>query len=460
MRVRGLPWGVMVMALLRGTGITLAHPSDRFLRGHILSRSAMGSRATGAVYERVLEDLGGRSTTGRSGMPAEQVVRVLILRQTMQWSFEELAFHLEDSTTCRSFCGIGVGIRAPSVGTLKRNCKAISEDAMKGVNRAVIEQATQDGVEDGRTVRGDSTVMETNIHSPTDSTLLWDSIRILTRLMRNARELKVKVVFVDSLRRAKRRIMEIRNAKGIDAKRPLYRDLYAAAEETVHAAEQVAIVLRTEATRSALGRRRSKLASKIEEIVSNAHRVLSQTRRRVFDGEHVPSSEKVVSLTEPHTDIILKGQRRPESGHKVFLASGRSGLILDCKVGYGNPSDSGEAVSTIERVAEVTGRVAKEVSFDGGYASKDNVAGLKRAGVQEVAFHKRCGLAVEEMTSSPTIFARLRRFRAAIEATIGWLKRAFGLRRCHLSGRASFHTHAQAAVAAANLLLLARHDLA
>lgn len=413
-----------------------------------------------AVYDRVLEDLGGGSSTGRCGMSAEQVVRVIVLRQLMQWSFEELAFHLHDSGCCRAFCGIAFGMRPPSTGTLKRNVKMVSEASLCAVHRAVVRQAADDKIESGRVVRGDSTVMETNIHRPTDSSLLWDAVRKLTELMRRARKLRVEAVFVDHRRRAKRRICEIRNVRGIDAKRPFYRDLYATAEDTTYAAERVAIALREASTRSKIGKRRKKLATTLEDVISLAHRALSQTRRRVFEGQSVPSREKVVSLSEPHTDIILKGYRRLEYGHKIFLASGRSGLVLDCYVGDGNAADSLQAVPTIERVTDIVGRVAAEVSFDGGYASKKNVSDLKELGVQEVAFHRKCGIEVEEMTSSQTVFDRLRRFRAAIEATIGWLKRAFGLRRCYLSGRPSFNAHAQASIIAANLLLLARHDLA
>jgi IS5 family transposase len=324
----------------------------------------------------------------------------------------------------------------------------------------VVRQAVEDDVEDGATVRGDSTVTETNIHKPTDSTLLWDAVRKLTELMQQGQKLVANLAFTDHRRRAKRRICEIRNAKGLDAKRPLYRDLYHAAENTTHEAEQAALLLRSRSTRSKRGKQRVALAEKLENLVQLAHGILSQTRRRVFEGQKVPSSEKIVSLTEPHTDVIVKGPRYPEYGHKLFLASGRSGLILDCYVGDGNPSDSGQAVPTIQRVAEAVGRIANEVSFDGGYASKDNISALKGFGVTEVAFHKKCGIQLEEMASSQSIYERLRRFRAAIEATIGWLKRAFGLRRCYQSGRASFDAHAKSAVIAANLLLLARHDIA
>lgn len=413
-----------------------------------------------SVYERVLQDLGGPTAIGREGMSAEQVVRVSVLRELMQWSFEELAFHLQDSACCRAFCSIGLGQKPPSAGTLKRNVKALSAASLQEVHRAVIKQAVDDGVEDGARVRGDSTVTETNIHKPTDSTLLWDVVRKLTGLMVQGQKLVGKLAFVDHRRRAKRRICEIRDAKGLDAKRPLYRDLCADAEATTEAAERAAIVLRQKSTRSKVGQRRAKLAKKLESVISLAHRVLSQTRRRVFEGQNVGASDKIVSLSEPHTDVIVKGPRYPEYGHKVFLASGRSGLILDCHIGDGNPADSGQAVPTIERVADAVGRIADEVSFDGGYASKANIASLKELGVSEVAFHKKCGIHVEEMTSSQSVYERLRRFRAAIEATIGWLKRAFGLRRCYVSGRASFDAHVKSAVIAANLLLLARHDIA
>lgn len=412
------------------------------------------------VYERVLEDLGGASETGREGMSAEQVVRVYVLRQLTQWSFDELSFHLHDSGCCRAFCGIGLGCAPPSVGTLKRNHKALSADSLDALHRALIQQSIEDGIEDGKTVRGDSTVTETNIYKPTDSRLLCDAVRMLTELLAKGRALLDTLPFVDHRRRAKRRALEIGNAKGMDAKRPLYRDLYQVTENTVHTAEKSAIQLRSKNSRSKRGERRCVLAAKIESLVSLVYRVLSQTRRRVFDGEAVPAAEKILSLSEPHSDLIIKGPRPPEYGHKLFLASGRSGIILDCYVGDGNPADSRQAVPTIQRVTEVTGRTPAEVSFDGGYASNENITALKELGVREAAFHKKRGIHVEEMTSSQTVYERLRRFRAAIEASIGWLKRTFGLRRCYLSGRASFDAHAKAAVVTANLLLLARHDLA
>jgi IS5 family transposase len=416
-------------------------------------------RLDDSVFALVLEDLGGPSRVGRAGMSAEQVLRALVLRQITQWSFNELAFHLEDSATCQAFCRFGLGSRTPSVGTLKRNVKKVNAVTLEVVNQAIARQALRDEIEDGARVRGDSTVMETNVHSPTDSSLLWDALRGLTSLLVDAKTLCSEIATVNHKRSAKKLIQAIYYAKGIDEKRPHYRKLYKHTERTITAAENAAVILRQRARRSAVGARREKVAAKLESLIGLTHKVMRQTRVRVFEGNALPSAEKIASLSEPHTAIIMKGKRRPEYGHKLFLASGSSGLILDCYVGEGNTADSRQAVPTIERVAATMQSVAAEVSFDGGYASKDNVADLKELGVREVAFHKKCGIEVEDMTSSPTLYEALRRFRACIEATIGWLKRSFGLRRCPASGLESFKAHAQAAILAANLLLLARIDL-
>jgi IS5 family transposase len=422
--------------------------------------SARLQRLDEGIYALVLEDLGGATHVGRSGMSGEQVLRSLVLRQITQWSFNELSFHLEDSATCQAFCRFGLGSRTPSVGTLKRNVKRVTEATLKAVNRAIAQQAVDDGLEDGARVRGDSTVMETNVHSPTDSSLLWDALRNLTSLLVNAQSLCGDIKTVNHKRAAKKLIQAVYFATGIDEKRPHYRKLYRLTEKTLAAAENAAVILRQRVTRSAVGARRAALAAKLEDLNALTHKVMRQTRVRVFEGDAVPSAEKVASISEPHTSIIMKGKRRPEYGHKLFLASGSSGLILDCHVGEGNAADSRQAVPTIERVAATMSSVAEEVSFDGGYASKDNVTALKDLGVREVAFHKKCGIAVADMTSSPSLYEALRRFRACIEATIGWLKKSFGLRRCLSSGLESFKAHAQAAVLAANLILLARTDLA
>lgn len=184
--------------------------------------------------------------------------------------------------------------------------------------------------------------------------------------------------------------------------------------------------------------------------------VVDQTRRRVLDGEAVPASEKIVSLFEPHTDIVVKSGRGAEYGHKVNLSTGRSGLVLDAVVEDGNPADSSRAVPMLERVAERYGAAPAKAAFDGGYASKENLEAAKALGVEHAVFHKKRGVKREDMTPSAWQYGLLKRFRAGAEACISYLKRCFGLARCLWRGLPRFKAHAQSAVFAHNLLRFAR----
>ena len=140
-------------------------------------------------------------------------------------------------------------------------------------------------------------------------------------------------------------------------------------------------------------------------------RVVEQTERRVFDGETVPASEKVVSLFEPHTDIICKGGRQTHYGHKINLSTGRSALVLDVVVESGNPADSERCLPMLRRHVEAYGEAPQRVAFDGGYASRANLADAKELGVEHVMFHKKRGMEASEMTPSAWIYGQLKRFR-------------------------------------------------
>ena len=184
--------------------------------------------------------------------------------------------------------------------------------------------------------------------------------------------------------------------------------------------------------------------------------MIEQTERRVLAGESVPAAEKIVSLFEPHTDIIVKDRRDVHYGHKLNLTSGASGLIFDVVVEQGNPADSACFVPMLERHIERFGTAPRQVAADGGYAAKDNVAAAKLAGVEDVAFHKKRGLHLEDMVRSPWVYRKLRNFRAGIEAGISCLKRAYGLARCTWKGLAHFKAYVWSSVVAHNLALMAR----
>ena len=185
-------------------------------------------------------------------------------------------------------------------------------------------------------------------------------------------------------------------------------------------------------------------------------RVVDQTTRRVFEGETVPAAEKVVSLFEPHTDIIRKGGRKTHYGHKVNFATGRSGLVLDAVVEDGNPADSARCLPMLRRHVEHYGAAPSRAAFDGGYASRGNLKEAKDLGVAHVVFNKKRGIKVADMTPSSWLHARLKRFRAGIEAGISCLKRCFGLGLCRWRGLPRFKAHVQSAVFAHNLLRFVR----
>lgn len=393
-------------------------------------------------------------------MTAEAVLRAAIAKQMNQWSYEELAFHLTDSLLYRWFCRIGVTDQPPSASTLKRNVKRVAAETWEAIHRLLVAQAAQKRIETGRMARTDCTVVETNIHEPTDSSLLWDCVRVLGRLTQQAQAL-VRTPSTDHRRRAKRRALGIQNARRKEDRIPLYEDLLKVVIKTATFALQAAKALDGFTGGSIVEvARAGAIAARIRHFAGLADRVVDQTRRRLFEGESVPASEKIVSIFEPHTDIIVKDRRETLFGHKVALTTGRSGLVLDFVVFEGNPADSTMATNMVERVTHLYERPPRQVSFDGAFASNANLEAIKKLGVKDVCFSKSRSLSIEEMVKSTWVYRKLRRFRAGIEAGISFLKRCFGLDRCAWRGFSGFRAYAWASVVAHNLLVMARHALA
>jgi IS5 family transposase len=187
--------------------------------------------------------VGGNSETGRPGMTGEEVIRALVLKQANQWSYSELWFQLHDSQTSRAFMGYGIADRIPSRSALAANIKKLRADTLESIGRLVLDMAHEAGVEKGRKIRVDTTPVESNIHHPFESDQLWDVVRVLTRLMKQAKELtadSLTITFADRTRRAKRRYRGAWNAKTKVARREQYRDLLKVAREVMGAARDVA----------------------------------------------------------------------------------------------------------------------------------------------------------------------------------------------------------------------------
>lgn len=413
--------------------------------------------------ESVLADLLRRGIDpgrGRGGLSGEQVLRAAIIKQLNQYSYDELAFHLADSMSYRAFARIALDPESqPSASTLQDNIKKIRPETMEVINRMLLADAQEQGVEDGKKIRVDCTVTETNIHEPTDSSLLSDCVRVLCRYLKRSKEF-VSVAYTDHSRRAKRRFIGIKHAKRMEARVPLYVDLIKVTEKTAASGKRVLEALEARYPPEAMEvPELAKLTEELRHYIGLTERVLDQTRRRVLNEETVPATEKLVSIFETHTDIIVKDRRETLYGHKLCLTAGASGLVLDCFVEAGNPNDATLPVKMIERQIEIYGKAPRQAAFDGGFASNANLASIKKLEVEDVAFSKYRGLEITDMVKSTAVFRRLKRFRAGIEGVISFFKRCFGWDRCTWRSLPSFKAFVWSSTVAANLLVLARSAL-
>jgi IS5 family transposase len=400
-------------------------------------------------------------TTGREGMTADQVLRCALLKQYRQLTYEELAFHLEDSSSFRGFSRLEMG-QYPCKSILQRNIKALREETWETINQTILGYAKQEKVESGRKVRIDATAVETDIHHPTDSTLLADGVRIITRWLSEGKRLSPSphYAYSDHRRVMKKRVLTILNTNKEAVRQSAYRDILMYASKVREYALAAIPELSAHQPRVAVDFFAGKvLAEKLARAVNLPDKVIDQTDRRVFKGEQVPASEKVVSFFEDHTDIIVKKRRETEYGHKIFLTGGVSTMILDCLIVRGNPADTTQYGLLLARQQKLYSRMPRQVSADGGFASKDNLAFAKEHKIKDAVFAKKRGLSVLDMAKSAWVYKALRNFRAGIEAGISTLKRAFGLDRCTWKGWEGFGRYIWSSIVSYNLLVLARTKL-
>jgi len=244
----------------------------------------------------------------------------------------------------------------------------------------------------------------------------------------------------------KKQITAIRNCKGEEKRREHYRKLISRVRHTVRAVH----------TAMATQQQNQDWMRRAEHYAGLAVRIIDQTVRRVIKGEKVPAADKVVSVFEPHTDIIVKDRRDTQYGHKLNLTTGKRGMVLDIVIEEGNPADSSRLLPMIKRIQECYGKLPHQVAADAGYASKENISEAKELGIKAVGLPKKRGMKIEEMTGSEWIYKKLKRFRAGVEGNISMLKRVFGLDRCTWRGLEHFKSYVMSAVLAYNLKLFAR----
>ena len=399
------------------------------------------------------------SECGDNGMTSEQVLRSGILKQLRQWSYEEMAFQLEDSESTQAFLFLGHNECYRS-SCLQSNVKLVSEQTWDKIHLQLLEHSKTTGMETGKRVRTDSTVVESNIHHPTDSTLIYDCLRILLREFKKTRDIARKKHwrFSVSIKDVKSLIFKIRNCKNNGARRPHYKKLIKIAEKAQKQLNDFLPKLEKVIWKSFSPVLEEKLEV-LQTLQEQLDKIIYQADRRVIQGKKVKVKNKIVSVVEPHTDIIVKDGRDTYFGHKIFITSGQSNLVLDCQVTRGNSNDKDMFLKCLDEVIKKCGRVPLQVSADGGFASQENVREAKEKGVRDVCFGKPCGMKITDMVKSTWVFNKLRNWRAGIEGIISFLKRGYGLGVCNWKGFSGFCCYVKSAIVTYNLTIMARYEL-
>jgi IS5 family transposase len=402
--------------------------------------------------------------TGRNGISPEQTLRSLALMRLENWDYRQLRERINDGITLRHFTQFH-SLDVPQHDAFNRAINRLTPETMQAINQVVIQAAVQLGLEDGKTLRVDTTVVETNIHYPTDATLLWDAVRTLTRLVGELHEQLPQGVkgFTNRSKSARRRMQEIERMTASQRQQqqtPKYRELLSISGQVVAQARRVAgNALRVKKVDIVTAAVIQQLCKEISHYSELADRVIDQARRRVLEGEQVPAEEKVYSIFEPHTDVIKRGKKlKPvEFGHKVFLAESAQGLITDYQVLTGNPSDMDHVQASLERHQKTFGCAPDVYAGDRGFYSEENLEACQKAGVGQECIPQRGGQKSAERAAieRSAAFKKGQRFRVGIEGRISVLFRGRGMKRCMAEGRERFEVLVGAAVLANNLMKIA-----
>ncbi|HUB32295.1 MAG TPA: ISNCY family transposase [Bryobacteraceae bacterium] len=375
---------------------------------------------------------------GRHQTPAEVVMRMLLLKHLRNWSYETLEREVRANLVYRSFCRIGLE-KVPDAKTLVRLGQAVGPAVIAELHGRIVALAQAKGIVQGRKMRVDTTVVETNVHYPTDSSLLGDGARVLTRTMKKVAAQKrggLKTKLRDRMRTVKRRVLEIglaarqKGPQGEERKKGAYRRLLSATRKIANQAERV--INEIAHSRGKV----KKLGQQLGEAVTRVRQVIRQTVARIFCGD-TQYPEKLASIFEPHTEIIRKGKasKPTEFGKMVQIQEAENQIITVYGVFDKRPWDSELLVPAVESHQQQFDRVPRLVAADAAFYSKANEDKLHEMGVRHVAVPNRNTRSQErkQLQRRPW-FKQGQRWRTGCEGRISVLKRRHGLSRCRYHG--------------------------
>jgi transposase, IS5 family len=406
------------------------------------------------IYEIVRDDITGSkegSIVGRQDMPTvEQVVRAAIYKELKNLSYRELEYEQYDSRICSIFIRLE-GRKPISFEAYHKYISRISGQSLERVMVAINKIGMGEGIEDGKRVRADTTVVETNIHYPTNNALIWDCIKTIHRLLKKLKESGVEIKVRSYTKQAKKNHYKINNTKSKDKRQEEFKKQLKLLRSSIQQAERAFCGTMPTVIEGWIEAEAIKKA--LRDVLVKAEKVYDISYRHELLGESVPNKDKIVSIYEDHTDIIVKGAREVEFGHKVNLASGKSNLILDCRVLQGNPADTSLYEDMIERIEMHYAVVPRDMVTDGGYASLRNGEIAQGKGIINIVFNKIKG-SLRNIVRSTNIETRLKKWRSGMEAVISNLKRGYELFRCEWRTKGRFDAKVYWSVIAYNIRVM------
>lgn len=398
------------------------------------------------VYEALAKRRPKSRSRGRQATPAEVVLRLMILKHVRNWSYYILEREVRANLVYRDFTRVGAA-KMPDAKTMGRWGRALGPQVIKQVHEQIVEIARTKEVIEGRRMRVDTTVTETNIHHPTDSSLLGDGVRVLTRTMKKITKIagEVGTKLRNRSRSVKLRVLDIARAaraKGPQSQEKLkrnYRQLLESTSRVVGQARQFSKEI-------ADGIKRSKdivkqlalegLRQEIDTMIPRVKQVMKQTRARIFRGD-TRSEGKIFSLFEPSTEIIRKGKaaKPNEFGKMVKLQEAENQIIIDYEVYDRRPNDADLLVPAIEAHQAKLGRTPHLVAADAAFYSDKNEKAAKAKGVKRVCVPNRSTKSAErKREQKKRWFRQGQKWRTGSEGRVSVTKRRHGLNRCRYKG--------------------------
>lgn len=399
-----------------------------------------------AVYEALAKRHPHSRSRGRLGAPADMVLRLLILKHVRNWSYGVLEREVRANLVYRDFTRVGGG-KMPDAKTIGRWGLAVGPQAIKQIHERIVKIAQDEGVTAGRRMRVDTTVVETNIHYPTDSSLLGDGVRVLIRTMKKIAKIAgaAGTKLCDRSRSVKLRVLDI--ARAARAKGPqnqerlkrAYSQLLNSTSRVVGQAKRFSLEI-SEGVRWTMDILKQMvlegLREQLDVMVPLVKRVMKQTRARIFRG-NTRVEGKVLSLFEPSTEVIRKGKaaKPNEFGKIVKLQEAENQIVIDYEVYDRRPNDSDLLIAAIETHQARLGRTPRLVAADAAFYSTKNEAAAKAKGVKRVCIPNRSTKSPErKREQKKRWFRNGQKWRTGCEGRISVVKRRHGLNRCRYKG--------------------------